>query len=344
MLALGGLHKQREDPNGALDYLQKALTFFQQGGYGRQVLIAEYNLGFVYVELGNYSAAEQTFQQLLQAAEKVGDQRNLGFAHDGLGYVFLETERFPEAWSQFSEEYKIEQTMKAQLSLGFTATFRAIALWKLGKYDDARANLNEAFGIAQAPGQETNKDLLVGTTQVLADIALSQNDLPQASANARKAVQLAGADYKVIGSRSRWILALALARSGQLGPARKLTQEALDLARTQANPYFIAEALLALAEVALINKDAQAALAAATEAQTHFAAARQHESEWRALLIEARADESLDNKEKARELATRAESVLASLEQQWGSESFKSYLARPDVTSLRQQLSAIKGR
>ena len=115
LLALGSLNRQRDDPERALDYLQRALAFFREGSYGRQTFITYFNLGYVNIELGDYRAAQQTFEQLLQAAQAVGDQRYVAFAHDGLGYVLLDTERFPEAWAHFAEEYKLQKAINAKL-------------------------------------------------------------------------------------------------------------------------------------------------------------------------------------------------------------------------------------
>ncbi|MFS8084418.1 MAG: hypothetical protein ACMG6H_02225, partial [Acidobacteriota bacterium] len=83
---------------------------------------------------------------------------------------------------------------------------------------------------------------------------------------------------------------------------------------------------------------------AAAEAQTRFAAARQYESEWRAWLIKALASQKGSNQEQARQSAAAAVTVLSSLEQQWGSSNFQTYLARPDIQKLRAQLHELSGQ
>ena len=97
---------------------------------------------------------------------------------------------------------------------------------------------------------------------------------------------------------------------------------------------------MALAECALLAGDAPAASTTAGEAQQRFAAAGQHESEWRALLIEAAANEKSGDKARAQQLALQASRILADLEQRWGSENYKTYLERPDVKESRHRLQA----
>jgi uncharacterized membrane-anchored protein len=94
-----------------------------------------------------------------------------------------------------------------------------------------------------------------------------------------------------------------------------------------------------LAEAQLIAGDAQAAIATAEEARALVVASKQHESEWRVYLIEARANDKLGDKEKARQLASQATGILAALEQTWGSDNYNSYLTRPDIQELRRQLT-----
>ena len=82
---------------------------------------------------------------------------------------------------------------------------------------------------------------------------------------------------------------------------------------------------------ALLSGDAQAALTIATEAQERFAGAKQHESQWRAWLIEARAAEKTGDVARAQQFAQQASTVLRNLEQEWGTEHYKIYLTRSSV-------------
>lgn len=340
-LALGGLRKQEDNPEAALTHLQTALKFFEQGHYGKETFSTYFNLGYAQIELGKYDDAKQTFEQLLKAAQAVGDNQYIAYGHNGLGYVLLDSERFPEAWKHFYEDYKIEKSINAKLATGYAADYLGTTAWRLGRFPDAHANLDEALAIAEPPGQEAYKDLLADATCSAAGLALSEAKAAEAVSKARRALAIAGSEFKVFAVRSRATLGLALARSGQAAAGRKECEQAVQMARALHNPLWLSEALLAFSEASLVAGDAQGALTSAAEAQSRFATAKQNESLWRAYAVQARAKDKLGDKEGARRSAQQAESVLSSLEGVWGTDNYRSYLARPDIIELRRQIALL---
>jgi serine/threonine protein kinase/Tfp pilus assembly protein PilF len=337
-VSLASLRIQQSDPKAAREFAERALTFFQQGSYGSQMAVASVVLGRAYDETGDYESAEHTFQNLLNSAQQTGDLRSVMFAHEGLGSVFLHADRVPEALSHFAEEYNIASQTNAKLAQGYSADYRAITLSRLGKYDEANAGVAEAEATAAPAGGESFKDLLASATASSAAIALSQKKLPEAIAKAQKAIELAGTEYKVTAIRAHAVLGLAQARSGRAAEGRKNCEEAVQLARALQDPRPLSDALLALAEAALAADDAQTALTVGAEAQQRFSGAKQVESEWWALSIQARASAKLANAANAQRFASEAKTILSSLEQKWGSDNYKSYVARPDVADAHQQL------
>jgi uncharacterized protein YukE len=99
--------------------------------------------------------------------------------------------------------------------------------------------------------------------------------------------------------------------------------------------------LLALAEVLLLRGDSRSALDTALKAQDMFSQSAQRDSEWRALLMAARASQLEGDKTAAQSHAARAESLCASLSQLWGADAYNSYLRRPDIWNYRKQLASI---
>ena len=67
----------------------------------------------------------------------------------------------------------------------------------------------------------------------------------------------------------------------------------------------------------------------------------QQDTQWRALLIAARASDLAGNKSAARDYASQADSLCAGLEQKWGKEAYESYLRRPDIQDYRNQVGQI---
>ena len=103
----------------------------------------------------------------------------------------------------------------------------------------------------------------------------------------------------------------------------------------------ITNAQLALAEVMLLNKNAGATLQTVLAAEKIFGQSGQKDSEWRALLIAARASDLAGDRSAARDYASRADATAKMLQQTWGEEAYRTYLQRPDIQRYRQQLAQL---
>ena len=121
------------------------------------------------------------------------------------------------------------------------------------------------------------------------------------------------------------------------------TSEAAAQAAKSGKPALIAETALAQAEALLAGGDTRAALDAALAAQPGLARAGRQEAEWRCWLVAARAAAALGAGAKSREYAGQASNLLAGLEQKWHSDSYSTYLARPDIQYARSQLTRLAG-
>ena len=233
--------------------------------------------------------------------------RYVAFGHDGLGYVFLDTERFPEAWAHLTEEYKIGKATNAKPTIAYSADLRALASWKLGRYEEAQADLAETLASQPRTGYKT----LATATWSAAALASTQRKFPEASTKAQRAMDLASSEFKVSGIRARWTLGQALAFSGQAAAGRKRCEEAVQLARNMRNPRWLSEALLALAEV-LLAPGRTVTMASAVEAESYVCPANSA-SPAGAHMRSKRAQVRTGRKGRARELATKADSVLSFL-------------------------------
>jgi hypothetical protein len=113
------------------------------------------------------------------------------------------------------------------------------------------------------------------------------------------------------------------------------------MAQTAKSQPLITSAQLALAEVMLLNKNNATALQTSMNAAKIFGQSGQKDSEWRALLLAARASDLLGDKSAARDYATRADAACTTLPQTWGAEAYRSYLQRSDIQRYRQQLAQL---
>ena len=217
----------------------------------------------------------------------------------------------------------------------------ATALWRLGRYQEARAALDEARAIAAGPDAGF-KAQLAYVESIDAQMALSQGKRGDAMTQATAALTLAEHDFKDTALQARQTLALTQATSGSPKQAMALVEQAVGAARELKLPRLLSSALLASAEVRISSGDVRGALADAQAAQAMFASAAQLESGWRAWLVSARAVMLEGDSATAYDYATRAESGRAALQARWG-DDYRGYAQRPDIQVGLKQLAVLLG-
>ena len=341
ILSLGRLNQQLGNNDEAISQLQEALNFYKPGGYRKETSIALTALGRAYQDKGEEETALKIFEEQLQLSRDSGDQQGLGESHMNLALLRgLGQEMYPEALSHLDEKVKIDEARGAKVGLGFDHMNRGNFLWQLGKYPEARAALDKAFEIANQPGANY-KAALAWVHLTRAQMALSERNYSEAKKNAQLALDVSASQFPDVTLQAKYCIGRAEAFSGPPQVGRKLCEEAVAMAKKVNAPQQISSGLLALAEVLLIANDSKGALENALEAQKMLAQSGQQDSQWRALLIAARASELAGNKSAARDYASRADSLCAGLEQKWGKEAYESYLRRPDIQNYRNQVSQI---
>jgi len=339
LFQLGALRERQHNTEEALSLVEQALTFYGQGGYREKLSKALIVKARLYRDKGDYESAGRTFNELLKVAEELGDRAQMVLSHDGIGNVLARQELYPQALRHFDENYEISKSLNDSVFVGYAGINRATVLWQIGAYDKAKAALDEVSSIAKRP-EGANNLLLAYVYAINGSLELSLQNPTDSKKNSQQALTLAGTQYKDIAIQARYTLGLVQARSGAPRAGQLLCKEAVDLAAPTGDPQLLSSALLALAEAMLVSGDAQRALETALQAQEIFARYAMQESEWRALLIAARASRPGDEA-TSRKYASNADSLLSSLKQKWGSEPYDGYGARPDIQHFLGQLGQI---
>ena len=339
LLSLSSLRAQQFDMNAARDFFQRALPFYEQGGYRKEVFQAYLILGRAEMSAGEYDAAEIRLKQLLQLAKDSGDQQSIALAHENLGLVFLFRENFPAALDQLNRADEIARRLNNTLLVGYLSVNRAWMLWELGDYTQTQSLIDETLQIAQPPQRDPNKELLAMAHLTSSRMALSSQDYSKASVDGVKALNV-GTQYKQVIVRATFTVGLAKMGLGQAAEGRRQCDVAVKLARNLRDYALTTSAILALAEAAWRMGDTKTASTNAREALNRASRAGQYKSQWRALAIAALSTQKANDKLGARQLISDAESVLETLKREWGEAYYNSYLARRDIKHLREQLSA----
>jgi tetratricopeptide (TPR) repeat protein len=342
-LALGSLSTQEGNFDEAVAYLESALKFYQPAGYRTETSNALILLGRVYRDKGEYAVAMKAFSEQLELAKQSGDPARLAATHSSIGVLLGDhQELYGEALPHFEESYRINKSLGARVSMGWDQVNRAASLSALGRYDEAKAALNEAYAIAAGP-EAGFKSQLAYVEVIAAQMALTLNHRAEATTRATAALKLAERDYKDTALQAKQTLALTEAMSGAPKKALGFVEEAVGAARELKLPRLLSTALLASAEVRIAGGDGRGALADAQAAQKLFAAAAQLESEWRAWLVSALSVRLGGDSSMAHDYAARAEAVRAALQARWGEDNYRGYVRRPDIQARLQQLGQLLG-
>ena len=338
--SMAGLRQQQDRPDEAVQYLEPALAFYQQGGYRSEAFSCLALLARLDLQKGDFAAADKSQEELLRLAQELNDQSLIVLAHAERGSALAREEKFVEALDHLNQAYSIYSSQGIQRSIGYNLASRGEILGRLGRFDDGKALLDQAAAIANKPGGELKRLSLV-CQLAFAELALMQDNFADARTKAEKAVEAAGTEFKDVVISGKIVIGLAESYGGAKPAGKQTTSAAVDLARPLNDPAQLAAAQLALAAAALLAGDSKAAASNALQAEEVFARLGQLESDWHALLIAAQASENLGDKSAAQAYARRASDTVSKLEERWGSDNYKSYLSRPDIQRFRKQLEQL---
>ena len=334
-LSLGSLELQRGETGEGLRNVEQALAWYQRGGYRKETAQALILMGRAQREKGDYQAALRSFQQQLEIARQLGDQTQVALAQQGIGTVLEAQERWPDALLCYQDAYAAAKQSGDQLNVAYSLLDSSRMLWQLGRYGEAQQALDAA-----SPG--TSRSLRDQLDAVRCRMALSQRQFAVAVASGRRLLSQARLSNEAAAEAGS-VLGLALASTGARREGVASTSEAVALAVKSGKPSLIAETGLAQAEALLADGDARRALDTALAAQPELARTGRQDAEWRCWLVASRAAAALGAGAKSGEYSHQASNILATLEQKWNSDSYRTYLARPDIQYARSQLARLAG-
>ncbi len=254
-LALGSLSTQEGSFDEAVSHLEAALKFYQPAGYRTETSNALILLGRAYRDKGEYAVAMKAFSEQLELAKRSGDPARLAATHSSIGVLLGDNqELYAEALPYFEESYRINKSLGARVGMGWDQVNRAASLSALGRYEEAKAALDEAYAIAAGP-EAGFKSQLAYVDLIASQMALSLGHHVEATTRATAALTLAGRDYKDTALQAKQTLALTEAVSGSPKKALALVEEAVGAARELKLPRLLSKALLASAEVRIAGGD-----------------------------------------------------------------------------------------
>lgn len=339
LLSLASLHISQGQIDAGLKELEPALRFYQRGGYGDETAGALILLARAKVRQGDYEGALNASQQQLAVAQRIGDEYKMALAWDAIGNALGHEEQYPAALAGYQASYAAGRALHNDMIVRYALLNAADVQWRLGRYADARRDFDRAAKMADGPSPD--KALLSVLRRLEAEMALSRHQYVLANAEIREAVRLGNPEDADQGAIANIVFGLCRTFTGLSASGERATREAVSLAEKSGDPALIAAALLADAQALLELGDAREAAELALQARERFERAGQNESRWRACLLAAAALSRTRDRDKARSYAAQAREVLAGIRQKWGAADFSSYISRPDIRRLKQQLDTV---
>ncbi len=134
----------------ALEYLDKALTIFEQYDYQREIAIACANLGDLYLRMAKHSQAEGVLRRALSIFEKMGDRANMSVSLGNLGILAARSGDLLKAESQYKRALTLAEQINDPGYISLWHGYLATVLRDQGKLQEAAGVLRRALSVSRA--------------------------------------------------------------------------------------------------------------------------------------------------------------------------------------------------
>jgi len=326
-------------PDETIQEAEKAREIFKSGGYRQEELGALLVIARVNRKLGNLDPAERAFQDAIPISIRLGDRSMEAIALLEYGRLLADQGRYQEALNQMDERYKLSLSLNQKFRV-ISLLYRADLLSQLGDYQKAEADLKDARSLAEQSNLN-NGALAMDLLLFEAQKALSQLRPEAALAKSRQAIALSNPQLSEIQIKAKRIICIAQVISGTPRAGISQCRDAVALAEKDAEKRLLLDARLATAQAELASGAAEEAAKIALQVQADFHRLGQLESEWRAGLLAALANQRLGRRQLAYNQASQANLILASLRSKMGENFFALYRLRPDIKKLYEQLNEL---
>ena len=318
-LSLAALHDQMKRPEDVASEASEALEYFQSNHWSQETFQGLTLLGRAQLARADYSSASDSFQRLLDAAEKAQNRAQIALAQQSLGSVFEALQQYPQALDHFRKYLELSTDAE---NAGYAASESGNALWRLGRYEEAATMFDKAAAsAAKFPA------LRISIAFNRARMELSRENFAKSAALAQDALTTDTGHNPGTLTSFKTILGLATFGSGKKAEGLRICSDAVVEAAKAGDAGVLLDARLGLGQAHVENGDRALALAILKDAERNVGS--RLESRWRLLALMSRVDS---------QYAVPARQALDAMATQLGAEAFRQYLTRPDVQKLARPL------
>jgi tetratricopeptide (TPR) repeat protein len=330
--SIADLSDNTGDYDNEIAYAQRAQQHYQ--AYGSVDGVADATMLIVQGEVGkgDLEQALKDAQAQLESSERTHSDLFVEDSEAEIGHIYTAMEDEPAALTHYLRALEISRKTGSQVAL--KSLHVAGCLARIGR-------LREAASIFSAipASAKTDPDSAREYTRVQVAIEFGEGHYGAAIGLARKAQAMAPEAVVDLAE----IVAAAEMWSGQNVQAKRDADDLLTTVQKGRNPDRTAQAELTEALVTVSGHSPANAREMAEAATVYFTRKNMKESEWIALVCDARALKALGDAVGSTFKVRESRDVLGQLQKQWPAEDFKAYLARADVRLSIQSLDAIAG-
>ena len=149
--AIGNLYNIQGMVTLAMDYYLKALPLFERNGWNESISTLYYNIGEMYLEMGNYEEAGRAYESSLEAALKTGDSLIICAPRYGAATVLLNEGKPGDALEQMHDVIEYYHAHAFEEKNGLMNAYVLLALIYSKGLDDmqqAQDYMDKALSIA----------------------------------------------------------------------------------------------------------------------------------------------------------------------------------------------------
>jgi eukaryotic-like serine/threonine-protein kinase len=257
---IGWYYLLKGDYEDALTYSQQALQLRQSVvGAPGDLANTLYNIGEIYVRMGEYSQGTDYYLKALDFWRKANDKGGVAYASYGLGRVFQFQGRYGAA---LSSENDALNNWRATNDRGYWLPqiqgSYGNTLMLLGRWDEAQKNLDEALALAR---ELKNNSVIAQTLNFQGDRLFYRGDFGSARALFEQALQAAErtSDQEQV-LIAKFNLAKLAVKEGHSREQLRSLQALTDQAEKAGLQYLAVESSISLAEALIESKDYSRAL------------------------------------------------------------------------------------
>ncbi|MCT7986620.1 tetratricopeptide repeat protein [Laspinema sp. A4] len=230
---------------------EEALKIYREIGNQGEEMKTLNGLGTIYLNLEDYSKAEQSYQQALQIARNTGDQGGEANALVSLGNVYGNLGDYTRSLDSLEQSLQIARNTGNQVGAGFVLSNLGWVYQKMADYPKAQQSYEEALQIARDTGNPVREGIILNN---LGDIYISLGDYLQAEGSFQKALLL----FRQVGKKAEEGITLknlgkVYQNLGEYVKAEEHYSAALNIARQLGNQVEEGNTLRNLGTIAILQ-------------------------------------------------------------------------------------------